>query len=204
VLRYAITDRSSFGAEERTRSAELIARATRWAAQQIDHIQLREKDLSAAKLEQLARAITGAISSANSKTKLLINSRADVAIAAGAAGVHLTAAPGGLSPDQVRSLFAGAGRPVPVVSISCHTLQEVIRARQQHADLILFGPVFGKIVAGAEVTPAAGLDALHAACEAAGKVPVLALGGVTGENTAACLAAGAAGIAGIRLFAGNI
>jgi thiamine-phosphate pyrophosphorylase len=212
MIRYAITDRSRLPPQNANAEAErrisLFALARQWAEQQIDYIQLREKNLSAAELEQIACAITAVIHGLKSGTKLLINSRADVALAAGAAGVHLTASPGQLTPAQVRTLFARAGRPAPVVSISCHTLDEVTRARNEQADLILFGPVFGKTIASStreslEVTPAAGLEALHAACEAAGEVPVLALGGVTEANTAACIAAGARGVAGIRLFTGD-
>ncbi len=180
------------------------ARQSEWARQNIDYIQLREKDLSAAELEQLACAITAAIRSARSQTRLLINSRADVALASGADGVHLTAAPGRSTPAQVRTLFAAAGRPAPIVSISCHTLDEVTRARNAQADLILFGPVFGKTLASGEVTPATGLEALRAACQAAGETTVLALGGVTESNIQSCLEAGAKGIAAIRFFTGPI
>jgi thiamine-phosphate pyrophosphorylase len=204
VIRYAITEGSLWAGVEPADRQELLALAVRWAAEQVEYIQLREKDLPAAELEQLACAINGVLSASGEKTKLLINSHADVAIATGAAGVHLTAVPDGISPTQVRTLFAQAGRSAPVISVSCHTLDEVVRARQDQVDLILFGPIFGKSVAGAEVIPAAGLDALSAACEAAGEIPVLALGGVNGANTAECLTAGAKGIAGIRLFAGNI
>jgi len=204
VIRCAITEgRLRAGAEPADRQ-KLLALAARWAAAQVEYIQFREKDLPVAELEQLACAINGILSAAGGKTKLLVNSRADIAIAAGGAGVHLTAAPDGLTPTQVRALFANAGRPAPVISVSCHTLDEVIRASREQVDLILFGPVFGKTVAGIEVTPAAGLDALRSACVAAGEIPVLALGGVSDANTAECLAAGAKGIAGIRLFAGNI
>jgi thiamine-phosphate pyrophosphorylase len=204
MIRYAITERSQLSGTETTRRIALFALAKQWAQQRIEYIQLREKDLSAAELEQLACAITATIRATKSTTRLLINSRADVALATGAHGVHLTAAPGQPFPCQIRTLFVRAGQPAPVVSISCHTLEEVIRAREEEADLILFGPVFGKAIAGAEVTPAAGLGALQAACEAAGEIPVLALGGVTEERVQSCLQAGAQGIAGIRLFAGGI
>jgi len=135
-----------------------------------------------------------------SQTKLLINSRVDVAIAAEADGVHLTSRPGELTPAQVRSVFAHAGRPAPLVSVSCHTLDEVKRAKENRADYILFGPVFEKQVGGEPVKGGVGIDLLRSACELARPMPVLALGGVTEENTALCLEAGAAGIAAIRLF----
>ena len=145
--------------------------------------------------------------------KLLINSRADVAVAVEADGVHITTEPGSLTPSDVRRLYASAGLPEPVVSISCHTLAEVARARDAAASMILFGPVFEKVIVedstfgaasnqpiDALISEGIGLNLLHIACSAAAPTPVLALGGITPENTAACLAAGAAGIAAIRLF----
>jgi thiamine-phosphate pyrophosphorylase len=72
--------------------------------------------------------------------------------------------------------------------------------RVNQADAILFAPVFEKIVAGQTITPGQGIDRLRAACLAASPIPVYALGGVTPENARSCLDAGAAGIAGIRLF----
>ena len=88
----------------------------------------------------------------------------------------------------------------PIITVSCHTLEEVRRARVYQADAILFAPVFEKIIAGQSIIPGQGLDQLRAACLAAAPIPVYALGGVTLENAATCLDAGAAGIAGIRPF----
>ena len=135
-----------------------------------------------------------------SSAKLLINTRADVAIAARAHGVHLTSHADELTPQQVRELFTHAGLPAPIVSISCHTPTEIARARHNAADFILFGPVFEKRVDGELVTDGVGLEALALACSIAQQVPVLALGGITSENVGACLAAGAAGVTGIRTF----
>jgi thiamine-phosphate pyrophosphorylase len=101
----------------------------------------------------------------------------------------------------VRSLYASAGLPEPVVSVSCHTLAEVDAARTAGVTLILFGPVFEKRADGDLISEGTGLDLLRAACAAAAPIPVLALGGITETNTAACLAADASGIAAIRLFA---
>ena len=130
----------------------------------------------------------------------MINSRPDIALATGAHGVHLTAHPNELTIAQVRSLYDSANRPAPIITISCHTLEEVHRARVNQADAVLFAPVFEKIIAGETITPGQGIDRLRAACLAASPIPVYALGGVTLERAAACLDAGAAGIAGIRLF----
>ena len=197
MRRYAITDRSLFSGPDEDQKASLVHRTALWAADGIDYIQLREKDLPVSILAALARRILEALR--NTGTKLLINSRADVAVATAAHGVHLTGAPGQLTPAQVRELYAAARLPPPIVSVSCHTLAEVEQARKG-ADLILFAPVFQKSVAGKLVTPGQGLEALRAICLAADPTPVYALGGVTPENVPDCLEAGAAGIAGIRFF----
>jgi thiamine-phosphate pyrophosphorylase len=105
-----------------------------------------------------------------------------------------------LTPRQVRELYAAAGRGLPVVSVSCHRLEEVWRATELGVDAILFGPVFGKSVDGHEVMAGVGLEVLADACRKAGGTKVFALGGVTWERAAECVAKGAAGVAGIRLF----
>ncbi len=196
--RYAITCRAFYPGDEGQKQAALTAQCARWAREGIDTIQLREKDLTAAALAQVARGILEAIG--GSSTKLLINSRADVAVTTGAQGVHLTAAPGELTPTQVRKIYAAVNAPAPIVTISCHTLEEVRRAALHKPEAILFAPVFGKTVTGGAVIAAAGLDRLHEACIAAAPTPVYALGGVTQENAPSCIEAGAEGIAGIRLF----
>jgi thiamine-phosphate pyrophosphorylase len=194
MIRYAITDGSP-------RPGCLTSQARGWVEAGIDFVQLRDKSLQAGALAALARALLDEFGQDGGPPRLLINGRADVAAAVGAAGVHLTAHPGELTPEQVRRVFTLAGRPAPVVSVSCHTLDEVQRANAAQVDLILFGPVFEKRVEGEVITPGAGLAGLQAACKVAPGSPVLALGGITVANTPACLAAGAAGIAGIRLFA---
>jgi thiamine-phosphate pyrophosphorylase len=201
VIRYAITDGTRFGTDAASRLAGLCADAERWAALGLDFVQLREKSLDAGELFRLAEAMAAAFHAAGGKTKLLVNGRADVALAAGADGVHLTSRSDELTPAQVRWLYAQAGLDAPVVSVSCHSVEEAARA--SGVDLILFGPVFEKRVAGAVVVQGAGLEALRTACRAAGSTPVLALGGVDAENAAACVEAGASGVAGIRLFAEN-
>jgi thiamine-phosphate pyrophosphorylase len=200
MLRYAITSRALYPGDELQQQAALLRQACRWIADGIDLIQLREKDLPAAEIAALAREILQGIAAAASPTKLLLNSRPDIAMATAAQGVHLTAAPDELTPAQVRSLYAAANRPAPIITISCHTLEDVHRARVNRADAILFAPIFEKIIAAQTVTSGQGLNRLRAACLAASPIPVYALGGVTFENASACLEAGAAGIAGIRLF----
>jgi thiamine-phosphate pyrophosphorylase len=185
MVRYAITA-----------GGDLLANTHRWAAAEVEYIQLREKQMESAEIVAVAAAMMRILSEHGNRTRLLISRRADVAAAAGAGGVHLTAQPGELTPAQVRRILPGA-----MVSISCHTPDEVERARDAGADLILFGPVFEKRLQGEVVVAGVGLDALRAACAAAGTVPLLALGGVGADDVERCLQAGAAGIAGIRMFA---
>jgi thiamine-phosphate pyrophosphorylase len=200
MRRYAITSRALYPGDELQQQAALVREATRWIADGIEFIQLREKDLPAASIATLSREILHAIAQANSPTKLLINSRPDIAIATAAHGVHLTASADELTPAQVRDLYTSANRPAPIITTSCHTQEDIRRASVNHANAILFAPVFEKIIAGQINTPGQGIDRLRAACLAASPIPVYALGGVTLQNAAACLDAGAAGIAGIRLF----
>jgi thiamine-phosphate pyrophosphorylase len=222
MLRYAITDRTQLGTSEISRRAALLACAARWVREQVDFVQLREKDLPSAALLALCRDLSVVLHAPGSRTRLLVNlanTTAANAIEAGANGAHLPssaleetldAAPGAARPSQLRQLFASSAPSAsasqsPILSISCHTLEQVQAAARDGVDLILIGPVFGKTIPTAgggsrTVTPAVGIDALQAACVAAAGIPVLALGGITRENAPACLRAGAAGIAAIRLF----
>jgi thiamine-phosphate pyrophosphorylase len=202
LLLYYITDRSQFPGDEashRRRLLENIARAARCG---VDYIQLREKDLSSRDLEKLAREVVAMVHQLRTRNKklrtgLLINSRADVALACGADGVHLRS--NDISPTEVRRIWTQCGAGAlgrVIVGVSCHTATEVARAAAEGADFAVFGPIFEK--KAAPHTPPAGLDALRQACRE--KIPVLALGGITVENAGSCIQAGAAGIAGIRLF----
>jgi thiamine-phosphate pyrophosphorylase len=205
---YYITDRTAFSADELTRRQHLLAKIREAAEAAIDYIQLREKDLPARDLETLAREALQIIREAKLRTEnrelgtvLLINSRTDVVLATGAVGVHLPA--NDISAAEVRRISqrsCGADTPVRLtISQACHSPEDVHQAAQNGADLTLFAPVFEK--KDRPGTLSAGLDALHQACQH--PIPVLALGGVTLDNAAACLRAGAAGIAAIRLFQDN-
>jgi thiamine-phosphate pyrophosphorylase len=199
MLRYAISNGlygmhagSRTGTDART---ALLTQARHLASKGVDFFQLREKNLPAGDLADLAREILTIFRQQNAPTRLLLNTRADVALATAAHGVHLTSSPDALTPTQIRTLYRELNLPAPTISKACHMLDEVNQARVQDPDLILFSPVFGK--PGARAT---GLDPLRQACVLARPVPVLALGGVTRENASACLRAGAHGIAAIRLF----
>jgi thiamine-phosphate pyrophosphorylase len=164
----------------------------------VDYIQLREKDLSARELESLAVRAAAEVRKSSSTTKLLVNSRVDVAIAAGADGIHLRSR-SDLAPSDARVIFAKCGMNRATIAASCHSLNEVALAESHGADFAVFAPVFeknGQCGVGVEVLR----RIAQREVAASSRMPVLALGGVTPENAAACLEAGAAGIAGIRLF----
>lgn len=197
---YYITDRAAFPGTESERRLRLLLKIAEATRAGIDYIQLREKDLSTRQLELLARDAIRVVcenSRTASPTRLLINSRTDVALAVGAVGVHLRS--NDLSVTDIRALLDQQpdkpGAPF-TVSVSCHNLEDIRRAAQSAADFAVFAPVFEK--EGAPSSQIAGLEALRRASQAS--IPVLALGGVTLTNARACLDAGAAGLAGIRLF----
>ncbi|HUR36213.1 MAG TPA: thiamine phosphate synthase [Terriglobales bacterium] len=191
MLLYYITDRGQLPGDDAARRRLLIEHIGAAAQAGVDYIQLREKDLAGRELEQLARA--AAIAIRGRGTKLLTNSRVDIAIAVGAHGVHLRA--DDISAVEAREIFAKSGAPAPIIGVSCHTIEEVKTAARQRADFAVFGPVFGK-----DHAAGVGIALLREACRAAGETKVIALGGVTAQNAAECMAAGAAGVAGIRLF----
>ncbi len=148
-------------------------------------VQLREKDLPGRPLLALAerlRALT-----ARAGALLLVNDRVDVAVAAGADGVHLG---GGAMPvDVVRGLLpAGA-----LIGVSTHAPAEV---EATTADFAFFGPVYATPSKAGFGSPQ-GEDRLREAAAVA-RVPVLAIGGVTAAQVASVRAAGAAGVAVIR------
>lgn len=211
---YAITDRRLFAGDEDERRRRLLEQAAIWAANGVAFIQVREKDLPVRDQVELGRRmmeiLRGSAPLGAMRTRLLINGRADVALAAGADGVHLQSGPDGLTSAEVRRIFSvarhgGEESVLPYISVSCHTLLDVEEARRQEADCILFAPVFEKKIAdeNSKPLPGSGLSLLREACRAAGPVPVLALGGVTAENAGLCVEAGAAGIAAIRLMLDN-
>jgi thiamine-phosphate pyrophosphorylase len=208
-LLYYITDRKQFPGDEPARCRVLLAKIAEAARAGVDYIQLREKDLTGRELEVLAREAVRVIRGSTElrtekrapRTLLLINSRTDIALAVGADGVHLRS--DDISVSLARTIWTQAlarrSHPAdrsPLIAVSCHIKADVVRAESEDADFAVFAPVFEK-----KGTAPAGLAALRDACAA--KIPVLALGGVTLSNAAACLEAGAAGIAAIRLFQEN-
>ena len=171
--------------------ARLLKLVSAAVAARVNLIQLREKDLKARVLYELAsRAVA---ITRGSSTRLLVNDRADIARAAGADGIHSTAR--SLETSVVRQSF-GADL---LIGVSTHSLIEARAARDDGADFAVFGPVFetaSKRIYGEPV----GLERLKEAAQELAPFPIIALGGVTIDNALNCLRAGAAGIAGISLF----
>jgi thiamine-phosphate pyrophosphorylase len=167
----------------------LLAWARALAAAGVDALSLREPGLTDREL--LARARALAASARADRPQLLVSARADVALAAGADGVHLPAA--GLAAERVRRWV---GRRL-LLGVSTHRVEEVAAAREAGADYVVFGPVYptpskpGWVEGNrlAELERAAALGP-----------PVLAIGGVTIDRLGELARAGAAGAAGIRAF----
>ena len=187
---YLVSDRRRLLPSARTDAEQLTAleaQIEEAVAAGVDVVQLRERDLEGGLLCALARrAIRRA---AGSTTRILINDRADVTAASQADGVHLRG--DGPAIARVRTLL----RPGGIVGRSAHTIGEV--RRHADADYLMFGTVFAT-----ESKPgaaASGLESLRTVT-AASRVPIVAIGGISSDNAAACVQAGARGLAAIGLF----
>ncbi len=149
-----------------------------------DLIQVREPQLAARELAAYVRALSG--------RRILVNDRLDVALATHAAGVHIRS--NGVSPISVRRITPKDF----LISVACHTEEDVLRAAQEGADYAVLAPIFEPRSKPMN-RPPLGLTALREIAKHA-RIPILALGGVTNENIQSCLDAGAAGVAAITLF----
>ncbi len=185
MLRYYITDRKNAGGER-----ELLDLIRKNLAAGVERIQIREKDLPVRDLIRLVEAVLALPNPHGSR--ILVNHRTDIALACGAHGVHLT------SDDVPVARVRAVAPPGLLIGISCHSIAEARCARAAGADFAVFGPVF-HTPSKANYGEPLGLGRLAEACRVA-RIPVFALGGIDWENAPACVAAGAAGVAGIRLF----
>lgn len=199
-----VTDRKVLATANNDQNEALLKRIANAAAAGIDWIQIREKDLSGKELSFLtheAVAQTKQINERNgTSTRIMVNDRLDVALSEHARGVHLgeNSLP---VHDVCKWLNAKpdlAERDKFLVGVSCHSVQGAASAAGDGADYIFFGPVFATPSKASFGAPQ-GLRRLAEVCSAVA-IPVLAIGGITLDNASDCFAAGAAGIAAIRLF----
>jgi thiamine-phosphate pyrophosphorylase len=188
MMLYLITD----GSQSNRDFSRLLNLVEAAVAARFAFVQLREKSLPARDWYELARA--AAARARGSATRLLVNDRADVARAARADGVHLTTQ--SLDAATVRRAFG----PEFIIGVSTHTLAEARAAQAGGADFITFGPVFDTPSKRAYGSPA-GVDKLAEVARQVAPLPVFALGGVNLDNAPQVFAAGASGVAAIRLFA---
>jgi thiamine-phosphate pyrophosphorylase len=171
--------------------AALESRLEALAAAGLAMVQVREKDLAGGALLGLCRRLRDVIrKAAGEGCRLLVNGRLDVALAAGADGVHLPAR--GLPAAPLRSLAP----PGFLIGVSTHTPEEVRAAARSGADYALFGPVFA--TASHPGAPGVGRDGLAAALAAAGPLPLWAVGGIAPDTVAGLEGLPLAGVAAIR------
>jgi thiamine-phosphate pyrophosphorylase len=181
MLLYYITDRKGFAGTAADQRTALLRKIAEAAGAGVDYIQLREKDLGSRELEDLAREAVRAVRENSSVTKLLINGRADIALACDADGVHLPA--GEVPASGIRAPWTECCHRDPLIGVSAHSLAEVWEAEAHGANFAVLAPIFEKVQTAVK---GIGLDALREACsgELGDKAPrsdrfaVLALGGV--------------------------
>jgi thiamine-phosphate pyrophosphorylase len=150
-------------------------------------LQLREKDLGAAELARLGRALR--VATTEHGAALIINDRVDVALAVGADGVQRTS-----TSLAVADIVTIADKRLRV-GASVHGLEEAVQAAEAGADWIVFGPVYDTPSKRA-YGPAQGLQALERVSRGV-RVPVIAIGGITPERVGEVRRAGARGVAAI-------
>jgi thiamine-phosphate pyrophosphorylase len=187
-----VTDRRRLSPDARTVREEITAleeAIDEAAGAGVDGIQIRERDLDAADLAALCARVVGR--TRGMAVRVLVNDRPDVAVAAGADGVHLRS--GGPPAGRVRAL-APAGW---WIGRSIHAAGDVDLAAP--VDYWLFGTMFTS-ASKAAGAPVQSIAALAGVVRAAAPTPVWVIGGVTPETAPACLAAGAAGLAAIGAF----
>src|SRR5579864_1233785 len=195
-----VTDRKALVGDKTVSALLDTIRAA--AAAGVDWVQIREKDLPARELfalvkEAVAFASVRPDSIRPRSIKVIVNDRLDVALAAGAAGVHLGHASAPVR-EVVRWCRAGNAPADFLVGVSCHSLEGAQEAESAGATYTYFGPIYetpSKIPFGKPH----GVEELAQVASTV-TIPVIAIGGVNASNAAECLRTKAAGIAAIRMF----
>ena len=178
-----------------TNSTEkLIAKIRAAGAAGADWVQIREREMTARELLNLTKA---AIAGPGGPTSILVNDRLDVALAAGAAGVHLRGESVPVA-EAVRWLRETRAPADFLVGVSCHSVEEARQAEATGASYLFFGPIF-ETPAKKKFGPPQGIAKLTEVCNSV-RIPVIAIGGVNEETAPKCLQTGASGIAAIRMF----
>ena len=197
-----MTDRRNLAAIDSPEAQDtLLLKIGAAADASVDWIQIREKDLSGKDCSSLAREALQRVARSSARkaapTRILVNDRLDIALSQRAGGVHL--GENSLPLAEVKRLVENRGKGKDfLIGVSCHSLETSRAAASGGAHYLFFGPVFATPSKAAFGAPQ-GLERLKEICRAV-HIPVLAIGGITLENAADCLAAGASGIAAIRLF----
>jgi thiamine-phosphate pyrophosphorylase len=194
-----VTDLQNLSATESADSrATLLDKIEAASVAGVDWIQIREKHLSTKECSKLTlEALHRAASSVASRVRIIVNDRLDVALAAQGGGVHL--GENSLPPQEAKQLARVLHLEKDfLIGVSCHSLEAARFAEGGGADYLFFGPIFETPSKAAYGKPQ-GLHRLAEVCRSI-SIPVLAIGGITLANSAACFSAGASGIAAIRLF----
>ena len=192
-----VTDRKALAGDSNEQIHRLLEKIEETARAGVDWIQIREKDLSGRALNELVRE---ALHRVPETCRIIVNDRLDVAWAAAAAGVHLGEQSLPLA-EVRRFLREQKHRGEFLVGVSTHSRDAALQAQHAGADYVIFGPVF-PTPSKAKFGAPQGILRLQEVCDKL-SIPVIAIGGVTLDNTQECAEAGAAGIAAIRLFQGT-
>ncbi|MEI6519376.1 MAG: thiamine phosphate synthase [bacterium] len=181
---YLITDQKSLINQDIMKFLSHVAESG------VKMVQIREKHLPPSELYNLTVQAVELLRPAG--VKVLINDRADIALAAGADGIHITST--GMPVDALRRIMPDNA----IIGVSTHTLEEAISAEKGGADFVTYGPIFFT-QSKAKLGDPVGIERLKNVSSIV-KIPIFALGGININNAADCLSAGAFGLAGIGVF----
>ncbi|PKB59624.1 MAG: thiamine-phosphate diphosphorylase [SAR202 cluster bacterium Casp-Chloro-G2] len=178
-----VTSRSATGPDGNGDYSDLVERVAQAVLGGVDMVQLREKDLAGRELLTLADALLEAI---DGRAMLLVNERADVALAAGARGVQLGEE--GLPVRAARKTLGNGG----LIGRSVHTERSALQAEADGADFLIVGTMFPSQSHPGETPSGPGL---MGRISENSRLPLIGIGGITPENAATVIEAGASGVA---------